>query len=72
LKNPATLSTPNSPSANRRFKLQKRSQPFIRVHNETLSVLAMCVNNPVVKAEDVSPAAVKLALLDSTFPISMK
>jgi hypothetical protein len=42
------------------------------VHNETLSVLAMCVNNPVVKAEDVSPAAVKLALLDSTFPISMK
>jgi hypothetical protein len=32
----------------------------------------MCVNNPVVKAEDVSPVAVKLALLDSTFPISMK
>ena len=26
----------------------------------------------MVKAEDVSPAAVKLALLESTFPISIK
>ena len=30
--------------ANRRFEFQKRSQLFIRVHNETLSVVAMCVN----------------------------
>jgi hypothetical protein len=37
-----------------------------------LPVVAMCVGNAVVKAEDVSPTAVKLALLDSTFPISMK
>jgi hypothetical protein len=31
---------------NRRFEFQKRSQLFIRVHNETLSVAAMCVSNP--------------------------
>src|SRR5258708_6254536 len=31
---------------NRRFKLQKRRQLFIRTHNETLSVVAMCISNP--------------------------
>jgi hypothetical protein len=31
---------------NRRFEFEKRSQLFIRVHNETLSVAAMRVNNP--------------------------
>ena len=30
----------------RRFEFQKRSQLFIRTHNETLSVVAMRVNNP--------------------------
>ncbi len=30
---------------NRRFKFQKRSQRFIRAHNETLSVVAVCVCN---------------------------
>jgi hypothetical protein len=35
-----------SASANRRFQFQKRSQYFIRSHNETLSVAAMCVSNP--------------------------
>jgi hypothetical protein len=30
----------------RRFKFQKRSQLFIGVHNETLSIIAMCVCNP--------------------------
>jgi hypothetical protein len=30
----------------RRFKFQKRRQLFIRSQNETLSVAAMCVNNP--------------------------
>jgi hypothetical protein len=30
---------------NRRFKLDKRTQLFIRSHNETLSVIAMCVSN---------------------------
>jgi hypothetical protein len=33
-------------SPNRRFEFQKRSQLFIRVHNETLPVVAMRVNNP--------------------------
>jgi hypothetical protein len=32
-----------SASANRRFEFDKRSQLFIRAHNETLSVVAMCV-----------------------------
>ena len=31
---------------NRRFKLDKRSQYFIRTHNETLCVAAMCISNP--------------------------
>jgi len=30
----------------RRFEFDKRSQPFIRTHNKTLSVAAMCVSNP--------------------------
>jgi hypothetical protein len=33
-------------SANRQFQFQKRGQPFIRTHNETLSVAAMRVSNP--------------------------
>jgi hypothetical protein len=33
-------------SANHRFELEKRRQLFIRTHNETLSVAAMCVRNP--------------------------
>jgi hypothetical protein len=40
-------------SANRRFEFHKRRQLFIRTHNETLSVVAMCVNNP-----DCSPLRV--------------
>jgi hypothetical protein len=31
---------------NRRFKFHKRRQLLIRMHNETLSVVAMRVNNP--------------------------
>src|SRR6188472_766408 len=31
---------------NPRFQFQKRSQLLIRTHNETLAVVAMCVNNP--------------------------
>jgi hypothetical protein len=30
----------------RQFKFEKRSQLFIRVHNVTLSIVAMRVNNP--------------------------
>jgi len=38
---------------NSRFKFDKRSQLFIRTHNETLSVAAMRVNN-----EDRSPVRI--------------
>jgi hypothetical protein len=31
---------------NRRFEFDKSRQLFIGVHNETLSVVAMCVCNP--------------------------
>jgi hypothetical protein len=31
---------------NRRLKFHKRSRLFIRTRNETLSIVAMCVNNP--------------------------
>src|SRR5438128_293571 len=40
-------------SKNRRFDFDKRSQLFIRTHNETLSVVAMRVSNP-----DYSPARI--------------
>jgi hypothetical protein len=39
---------------NRPFQFQKRSQLIIGVHNETLSVVAMRVNNP-----DCSPLRIK-------------
>ena len=45
-KNLANLSNQFAVSANHGFEFQKRSQLFIRVHNETLSVVAMRVNNP--------------------------
>jgi hypothetical protein len=45
-KNVANLSNQFAASANRRFQFQKGGQLFIRTHNETLSVAAMCVNNP--------------------------
>jgi len=34
------------PAPNRPFKFQKRSQFFIRLQHETLSVLAVCIGNP--------------------------
>jgi hypothetical protein len=39
---------------NRPFQFQKRAELFIGVHNETLSVAAMRVNNP-----DRSPLRIK-------------
>ncbi len=45
-RNLACLSRQFAPSANRSFKFHKRSQLFICSHNVTLSVAAMCVNNP--------------------------
>jgi hypothetical protein len=32
-------------SNRRRFEFEKRSQLFIRTHNETLCIVAMCVSN---------------------------
>jgi hypothetical protein len=45
-------------AASRRFQFEKRSQDFIDVHNETLSVAAMRVNNP------------DCSLFDGSFPAS--
>jgi hypothetical protein len=42
----ATLSRQFAVSVNRRFRLQKRNQLFVRSHNETLSVIAVRVSNP--------------------------
>src|SRR5260370_26931710 len=33
-------------AVDRRFKLHKRGQLLIRMHNETLSIVAVCVSNP--------------------------
>jgi hypothetical protein len=50
----ATLEFYFTPShADRRFQFQKRSQLPIRPHNETLSVVAVRINNP-----DRSPAGI--------------
>ena len=49
--------------ANRRLQFYKRSQLFLRVHNETFSV-AMRVSNP-----DRSPIAIQGRDLRSDFPI---
>jgi hypothetical protein len=38
-------------TSNRRFKLNKRSQLFIRTHDETLSVVAVCVCNAIGSAK---------------------
>jgi hypothetical protein len=40
------LSSTIAASASRHFKFQKRSQLFIGVHDQTLSIVAMRVSNP--------------------------
>jgi hypothetical protein len=37
---------PFGSATDHRFQFHKCGQLFIRVHNETLSVIAMCVSNP--------------------------
>jgi len=32
-------------AANRRFQFQKRSQLFVRVYNEALTIVTACINN---------------------------
>jgi hypothetical protein len=44
-KNLAGLSRQFAARANRRFQFHKRRQLFFGTHNETLSIVAMCVSN---------------------------
>jgi hypothetical protein len=52
-KNPTARQAKSPPPPSRRFEFHKRSQLFIRTHNETLSVAAMCVCN-----KDRSPVGI--------------
>jgi hypothetical protein len=38
---------PTAYSYGSRFQFRKRSQLFIRSHNETSPVVAVCINNPL-------------------------
>ena len=49
---PQQLGNPNE-AANRRFEFDKRSQLFIGTHNESPTVIAMRVCNPVVRASAI-------------------
>jgi hypothetical protein len=53
LKKPIGSSSQFGALLNRRFEFEERRQLFIRVHNETLSVIAMCVSN-----KDRSPVGI--------------
>jgi hypothetical protein len=53
-------SSGRSAGSNRRFQFKKRGQLFIRMHDETLSVIAMCICNPErslvgIKIAEVQP-----------------
>jgi hypothetical protein len=52
-KNPASLSSRFTATPSRRFKFHNRHQLLIRMHNETLSVVAIRVSN-----EDRSPVRI--------------
>jgi hypothetical protein len=62
-------------STNRRFKFHKCRQLLIRTHNETLSVVAVCVSNQIVRplesiAESqpqLQPALLRLPAMISLF-----
>jgi hypothetical protein len=45
---------------NRRIEFQKGSQLFLRTHNETLSIAAMCVSHPELFGR-LGPAALLIA-----------
>jgi hypothetical protein len=71
------LSRTFAASANRRFQFQKRGQLFIRVHNETLSIAAMCVGDPDRSASQsiadaqpqLQPALLRLSAIISQYRI---
>jgi hypothetical protein len=61
-----------TPAPDRRFEFQKSSQLLIGVHNETLSVVPVCVNNPdrspfAVYRSDTSPTSSCFAAIVSDY-----
>src|SRR5437762_10333985 len=60
---------------NCRFEFQKRSQFFIRTHNQTLSVVTMCVCNPDsspirnqrLRGNQLQPALLRLSAIISQY-----
>src|SRR5436190_23854352 len=62
----------------RRFQLHKCSQPLIRSHNETLSVVAICVSNPdpspvVINRCDTTPTPTGFAeFVSDDFPVAFQ
>jgi len=61
-------------NTNRPFQFQKRSQFFIRTHNETLSVVSVRVNNPdrsplTINGRDAAPTPTGFAeIVSDDFP----
>jgi hypothetical protein len=53
---------------NRRFQIQKRSQYFIRMHNETLSVIPMCIGDPDCSPFVVESELANLQCFPANFP----
>jgi hypothetical protein len=58
------------------FKFEKRSQLFIRAHNERLSIAAVCINNPkrslfVIHSCDTPPTPSGFAeIVRNYFPVT--
>jgi hypothetical protein len=69
-KNLANSSRQFAASANRRFQFHKRSQVFIRPHNETLPVVAMCVSNPAAVGLPSERSGGLVRLKPKTIPLS--
>src|SRR5262249_4698123 len=61
---------------NRRFEFHKRRQYFIGAHNEPLSIVAMCINNPdcspfVIHCRNAAPTPAGFAEIASDdFPVT--
>jgi hypothetical protein len=53
-KNLVRLSIQKAATTNSRFEFKKSSQLFIRTHNETFSVRAMCVFNQIIRPSRVT------------------
>jgi|SRR5262245_34475372 len=53
----------------RPFQFQKRSQFFIRTHNETLAVVAVCVSNPDCSPLGLESGLANLPCFPANFPL---